>query len=258
MPQPRTRGHWVWLVVIGLAAGFLSGLFGVGGGILIVPALLLLLALDQRIAAGTSLAAIVPMAAVGVLSYALSGSVDWIAGLLLVAGSVVGAQIGIRLLNRIPRRVVSWLFIGFLLVVIATLFLVTPSRDAFVEITLLSGAGLVLLGLGTGVLSGLLGIGGGVVIVPLLILLFGASDLVAKGTSLAVIIPTALFGTIGNFRRGNVDLPAAAVIGVAACTTTAAGAAVAAVISPALSSVLFAVFLVAVAVQMTVKLLRSN
>ena len=258
MPQPRTRGQWAWLVLIGLAAGFLSGLFGVGGGILIVPALLLLLSLDQRIASGTSLAAIVPMATVGVISYAVGGSVDWIAALLLVAGSVVGAQIGSHLLNRIPRRVLSWLFIGFIVIVIATLFLVIPSRDAFVEITLLSGAGLVVLGLGTGVLSGLLGIGGGIVIVPLLILLFGASDLVAKGTSLLVIIPTAFFGTLGNLRRSNVDLPAAAVIGVSACTTTAAGAAIAGIISPTLSTILFAIFLAAVAVQMTVKVLRSR
>ncbi|MCP2032343.1 putative membrane protein YfcA [Okibacterium sp. HSC-33S16] len=258
MPQPPTRGHWAWLVVIGLAAGFLSGLFGVGGGILIVPALVILLALDQRIAAGTSLAAIVPMATVGVLSYALGGSVDWIVALLLVIGSVVGAQIGSALLARIPRRVLSWFFIGFLVVVIGTLFLAIPSRDASVDITVLSGAGLVVLGLGTGVLSGLLGIGGGVVIVPLLILLFGASDLVAKGTSLLVIIPTALFGTLGNLRRHNVDLSAAAVIGVSACTTTAAGAAIAGIISPTLSTVLFAIFLAAVAVQMTVKVLRSR
>ncbi|GGF03957.1 sulfite exporter TauE/SafE family protein [Mycetocola zhadangensis] len=258
MPQQRTRGHWVWLVVIGLAAGFLSGLFGVGGGILIVPALVLLLGLDQRIAAGTSLAAIVPMASVGVISYAIGGYVDWAAALLLILGSVVGAQIGSLLLNRIPRKVLSWLFIGFLVVVIATLFLVIPSRDAFVEITVLSGIGLVVLGLGTGILSGLLGVGGGVVIVPLLILLFGASDLVAKGTSLLVIIPTALFGTIGNFRRHNVDLSAAAVIGVSACTTTAIGAALASVISPTLSTILFAIFLAAVAVQMTVKALRSR
>jgi uncharacterized membrane protein YfcA len=236
MPQPRTRGHWAWLVGIGLAAGFLSGLFGVG----------------------TSLAAIVPMASVGVLSYALGGSVDWLAALLLAVGGIAGAQIGSHLLNRIPRPVLSWLFIGFLVVVIGTLFLVVPSRDALIDITLLSGAGLVLLGFGTGVLSGLLGIGGGVVIVPLLILLFGSSDLVAKGTSLLVIIPTALFGTVGNLRRHNVDLPAAAVIGVSACTTTAAGAAIAGVLSPTVSTVLFAIFLAAVAVQMTVKVLRSR
>jgi uncharacterized membrane protein YfcA len=248
----------VWLVVIGLAAGFLSGLFGVGGGVLIVPGLVLLLALDQRIASGTSLAAIVPMASVGVISYAVGGSVDWIAALLLVVGSVVGAQIGSYLLNRIPRKVLSWLFIAFIVVVIATLFLVIPSRDATVDITVLSGAGLIVLGLGTGVLSGLLGIGGGIVIVPLLILLFGASDLVAKGTSLLVIIPTALFGTLGNLRRHNVDLQAATVIGVSACTTTAAGAAIAGILSPTLSTVLFAIFLAAVAVQMTVKVLRSR
>ncbi len=55
-------------------------------------------------------------------------------------------------------------------------------------------------------------------------LLFGTSDLVAKGTSLLMMIPTAVSGTVGNIRRRNVDLVAAALVGVAACTTTALGA----------------------------------
>jgi uncharacterized membrane protein YfcA len=257
MPQHHTAGRWVRLVLVGLAAGFLSGLFGVGGGILIVPALMLLVSFDQRTAAGTSLAAIVPMSVVGVISYAAVGSVDAVAAVLLAAGAIVGAQVGSHLLSRLPRRALLWGFIGIVLVVIVSLFLVIPSRDAAIEFTPGSVIGLVVLGLVTGVLSGLLGIGGGVVVVPMIILLFGASDLVAKGTSLLMLIPTALSGTIGNVVRKNVDLPAAAVIGVAACTTTALGAVVAAAISPQLANLLFAVFLAAVAAQLIVKALRS-
>ena len=81
-------------IAIGLAAGLLSGLFGVGGGTVIVPLLLLFLRFEQRLAAGTSLAAIVPTATVGVVSYAVHGSVAWIPALILAAGAVVGAQIG--------------------------------------------------------------------------------------------------------------------------------------------------------------------
>ncbi|MET0713625.1 MAG: sulfite exporter TauE/SafE family protein [Mycetocola sp.] len=257
MPQQHTAGRWVRLVLIGLAAGFLSGLFGVGGGILIVPALMLLVSFDPRVAAGTSLAAIVPMSIVGVLSYAAGGYVDWAAAALLAAGAIVGAQIGSHLLSRLPRRALRWGFIAFLLVVIVSLFLVIPSRDASIEFTAGSVIGLIALGLVTGVLSGLLGIGGGAVVVPMLIVLFGASDLVAKGTSLLMMIPTALSGTIGNVMRKNVDLPAAAVLGVAACTTTALGALVAAAITPQLANLLFAGFLAAVAAQLIVKAIRS-
>lgn len=257
MPQQHTAGRWVRLVIIGLAAGFLSGLFGVGGGILIVPALLFLVSFDQRVAAGTSLAAIVPMSVVGVVSYASGGAVDWVAAVLLAAGAIAGSQVGSHLLNRLPRRTLRWCFIGFLLVVIVSLFFVVPSRDASIDIWVGSVIGLVVLGLVTGVLSGLLGIGGGVVIVPMLVVLFGASDLVAKGTSLLMMIPTALSGTIGNVVRKNVDIPAAAVIGVSACTMTALGAVVAAAITPQLANLLFAAFLVAVVTQLIVKALRS-
>ena len=253
----RRRIDWLWFVLIGLAAGFLSGLFGVGGGILIVPALVLAARFPQKLAAGTSLAAIVPTSLVGVLSYAAGGHIDWLAALLLAAGAIGGAQLGSLLLDRLPRRAIQWAFVGFIVIVIVSLFLVIPSRDASIEITVVSGAALVVLGLAVGVLSGILGIGGGVVIVPMLVLLFGASDLVAKGTSLLVMVPTAISGTIGNTLRRNVDLRAAAVIGAAACTTTALGAIVATAVSPQVANILFAVFLAAVAVQLATRAARK-
>ncbi|HMS38540.1 MAG TPA: sulfite exporter TauE/SafE family protein, partial [Arachnia sp.] len=75
--------RWLIYVVVGLASGLMSGLFGVGGGTVIVPLLVLLAAFDQRLASGTSLAAIVPTAVIGVVSYAIMGEVSWgAAGLL--------------------------------------------------------------------------------------------------------------------------------------------------------------------------------
>ncbi|MCT1397106.1 sulfite exporter TauE/SafE family protein [Microbacterium sp. p3-SID338] len=243
---------------IGLLAGILSGLFGVGGGTVIVPLLVLLLAFDQRLAAGTSLAAIVPTAAVGVISYAASGSVAWIPALILAAGAVVGAQIGTRLLPRISQTALRWGFVGFLVVVIVSLFLVIPSRDAVFELTWLTGIALVVVGIGTGVLAGLIGVGGGVIVVPVLMLAFGTSDLVAKGTSLLMMIPTALSGTVGNLRNRNVDLLAALLIGVSACTTTALGAWLATIVDPTVGNLLFAAYLVVIAVQMALKAIRGR
>lgn len=254
----RTPRFFVACVGVGLAAGLLSGLFGVGGGTVIVPLLVLLLGFDQRLAAGTSLAAIVPTASVGVVSYALTGSVAWIPAIILAAGAVVGAQIGSWLLAKIPQNTLRWGFVGFLAIVVVMLFVVVPSRDAVLELTWLTGVGLVVLGLFTGVMAGLLGVGGGVIVVPALMFLFGTSDLIAKGTSLLMMIPTALSGTVGNMRRKNVDLTAAAVVGLAACTTTAVGAWIATLLDPFVANILFAVFLTFIASQMAVKAVRGR
>lgn len=260
MPEAATRGagYWIGLAVIGLAAGFLSGLFGVGGGVVIVPLLVLILHFDQRLAAGTSLAAILPTASIGVISYALSDAVAWIPGLILAAGSIIGAQLGTWLLPRISQNALRWGFVVFLAVVIVSLFIVIPSREAQLELGVWVVLGLIVLGLLTGTVAGLIGIGGGVIVVPMLMLVFGASDLVAKGTSLLMMIPTALSGTIGNLRRRNVDLLAAAVVGLAACTTTALGAWLATVVDPLIGNVLFAVFLAFIAVQLILRSLRPR
>lgn len=254
----RTPRFFLSCIGVGLLAGLLSGLFGVGGGTVIVPLLVLLLKFDQRLAAGTSLAAIVPTAAVGVISYAIHGSVAWIPALILALGAVVGAQIGTWLLPKISQTVLRWSFVGFLVIVIVSLFLVIPSREAELPLTFLTITGLLVLGVITGTLAGLLGVGGGIIVVPALMIVFGTSDLIAKGTSLLMMIPTAISGTIGNVRRRNVDLLAAVLVGVAACTTTALGAWIATLVDPLVGNILFAVFLIFIAVQMAVRAVRGR
>jgi uncharacterized protein len=254
----RTPTFILTCIATGLLAGLLSGLFGVGGGTVIVPLLVMLLKFDQRLAAGTSLAAIVPTAAVGVISYAVHGSVAWVPAILLAVGAVIGAQIGTWLLPRISQTALRWGFVAFIVVVIVSLFLVIPSRDAEISLTVFSGIALVVVGVFTGIMAGLIGVGGGVIVVPILVLLFGASDLEAKGTSLLFMIPTALSGTIGNLRRKNVDLLAAALVGVAACTTTALGAWFATLLDPFVANILFAAFLVFIGTQMAVKAVRGR
>lgn len=258
--QARARGPraYITFIGIGLLAGLLSGLFGVGGGTVIVPLLVLLLQFDQRLAAGTSLAAIVPTATVGVISYAIGGDVQWIAAIILAAGAVLGAQVGTWLLPRVPVLALQLGFILFLVGVIVSLFLVVPERGEPFEITWISGIGLAVLGIVTGILSGLLGVGGGIIVVPALLLFFGTSDLLARGTSLLMMIPTAISGTIGNLRRRNVNLLGAVIIGAAACTTTALGAWIARSIDPFTGNIVFAVFLTAIAIQLLVRALRRR
>lgn len=253
-----TPGRVILHVAVGLFAGLLSGMFGVGGGIVIVPLLVLLLAYPQRLASGTSLAAIIPAASVGVISYAFSGDVAWVPALILAGGAVIGAQVGTWLLPRVPVRVLQFGFAVFLIVVIVSLFLVIPSRGEPFELGVVTVLGLILLGLITGLLSGLLGIGGGIVVVPALLLIFGTSDLIARGTSLLMIIPTAISGTIGNLGRRNVNLLGAALVGGSACTTTALGAFITKSIDPFSANIIFAVFLFFITVQILVRAIRGR
>jgi uncharacterized membrane protein YfcA len=104
------------LVGIGVASGFFGALFGVGGGILIVPLLVLVLAFDQRRASATSLAAIIISAIVGAATYAFHGEVKPGAAALVGIPAVAGVLIGTALQQRIP---VHRLTVGFALVLAA-------------------------------------------------------------------------------------------------------------------------------------------
>ncbi len=97
----------VRLAVIATAAGAFSGLFGVGGGTIIVPLLILWLAFEEREATGTSLAAIAVIAAVAAAVHGLYGNVDPVKGVLIGVPAVAGVLAGTALQQRIPRRAVS-------------------------------------------------------------------------------------------------------------------------------------------------------
>jgi uncharacterized protein len=256
-PSIAERPHVAALIAIGVLAGTLSGLFGVGGGVLVVPALLLL-GVDQRRAAGTSVAAILPTAIVGAIGYAVTGHVDWVAGILLAIGAVIGAQFGSFLLARLPRRVLFWSFIALLILVAVSLWARVPERDDDIEITLLTGAALILLGLVVGILSALFGVGGGIMVVPALIVAFGASDLIAKGSSLLMMVPGAISATIGNARRRNVDPVMAALIGIPASLLSPVGVWAAQSISPQWANIAFSVLIAAVVAQLVSREIRSR
>ena len=110
------RPNALLLAAIGLGAGVLSGLFGVGGGIIMVPAMVLLAGMGQQRASATSLASIVPIAAIGALIFGLSDNVDLPAAGVLVVGSLVGVQVGARLMARVGD---DRLRIGFAIFMIA-------------------------------------------------------------------------------------------------------------------------------------------
>ena len=230
------------LVLVGLAVGLLSGLFGIGGGTVIVPALVWL-GLTQRHAAATSMLSIVPTSISGVISYAVGGHVDWLAAILVFLGMLVGGQVGSWLLSRLPELVLRWAFVAFLVFVIVNQAVSSPSRDSSIHLTVASIAGLIVFGVVAGLLAGLLGIGGGAICVPALSIIFGASDLIARGTSLLAMFPNAITTSAANIRRRMVHIKAALIIGVVAALVTPLGTWMAAAVSPRTGAILFTIYL---------------
>ncbi|MGH2752119.1 MAG: TSUP family transporter [Actinomycetota bacterium] len=110
-------------LVVGLAAGLLSGLLGVGGGIILVPLLVGVVHLSQHHAHATSLAAIVPIAAVGALTFARDDAVDLVVAGLLVLGALVGAPLGARILAGLEAGLLKTLF-GLLMIAVGIQLLV--------------------------------------------------------------------------------------------------------------------------------------
>jgi uncharacterized membrane protein YfcA len=111
MPSQQT----LKLAVIGTLAGIFSGLFGVGGGTVIVPLLIFWFGYGERLATGTSLAAIVLIGALGALAQGgIYGNVHVATGLLLAIPAVIGVAIGTAIQQRIPQRAVSYLFAALL------------------------------------------------------------------------------------------------------------------------------------------------
>jgi uncharacterized membrane protein YfcA len=116
-----TRRAGIDLLGIGMAGGLLSGLLGVGGGVIMVPLLVLWAGYGQRDAHATSLGAIIPISLAGILTFGIAGKVDWTAAAPLAAGAVAGALLGAGMLARIDERRLRIVFGCFLVVVSITM-----------------------------------------------------------------------------------------------------------------------------------------
>lgn len=105
-----TPAAWSRLIAAGLAVGLLTGLFGIGGGFLIVPALVIVLGVPMRMAVGTSLVAIALNALWGTLAYLTLGGLDWGLIGLFATGGLLGVLLGGRLVARLPERALRMAF----------------------------------------------------------------------------------------------------------------------------------------------------
>ncbi|HJR68096.1 MAG TPA: sulfite exporter TauE/SafE family protein [Gemmatimonadaceae bacterium] len=237
----------VLLALLGVVVGTYGTLVGVGGGFLVVPLLLIIYKLPPAAAAATSLVVVLLNSASGSVTYVRRRRVDIRTGLLLAAATVPGAYfIGPELAERIPDRAFKIGFGLFLLVMAALLFF-RPERQAAApggqprkglwrirrSFRDSSGAAVdyefdvvlaVVLSFAVGILSSMLGIGGGIVHVPALIHLMGFPVHVATATSQFVLAFTAAAGVAKYTSGGHVVWPLAAGIGAGVIVGAQVGA----------------------------------
>ncbi|MDP8970184.1 MAG: sulfite exporter TauE/SafE family protein, partial [Actinomycetota bacterium] len=161
MPEPAVK-RTVFPLSLGLCAGLLSGLFGIGGGTVLVPGLVLL-GLSQHHAHATSLAAIILTAGAALVPFARDGSVAFAPGATIAAGALLGAYLGAGLMRLVSARRLRQAFAVVALAVAVQLIAGGDPQSGGVvaplDVPRLTG--LAGLGLATGVLSALMGVGGG-------------------------------------------------------------------------------------------------
>ncbi len=107
----------VYLILIGLVAGVLCGMLGIGGGTVVIPALLFLFAFDMKQAVGTSLLFVALASIMGVIGHHQLHNINWKFGLLMTLGAIAGVFIGVRLIQVVPNPMLKKIFGIFLLVV---------------------------------------------------------------------------------------------------------------------------------------------
>lgn len=193
--------------LIGLFAGVFGGLVGLGGGVVMVPLMTRFMALAQARAHGTSLAVVVVGGLSGAFAYALEGSVDYGAALILAVTASATARMGAHYCSVLPEWRLKRHF-GCILVATAFLLVVKPYLE-FLAVFSLTGwaaaAALAATGLATGFIAGLLGVGGGAFLIAGMVIFVGMSQHIAQGSSLLSMVPAAAVGAWAHWRRGNVE-----------------------------------------------------
>jgi uncharacterized membrane protein YfcA len=157
----------------------------------------------------------------------------------------------------LPHRTLAIAFAGLLIVTAIRLFLPLDSGVREV-LTLGSIVALVAIGVATGILAGLLGVGGGIVMVPAMMMLLQMPSAFAKGTSVAVIIPTSIMGTWRNRTKKNVDLKAAGIVGLGGILSAFIGGWISTKMSDSVSNVLFATLLAVVAIRLILQVRKED
>ena len=195
--------HSLW---IGLTAGCFGGLVGLGGGVVMIPLMVAILKITQHKAHGTSLFALVFTGITGAITYGMKGSVDVLASLFLAVTAIFTARAGARFAHSLPEWKLKRFFGGFL--IFAALILLTKPYLANLYHFEIAGIAkiftLLIIGIFAGFLAGMMGIGGGTVMVPALVIILNYGQHIAQGTSLLCMVPAGAVGAYTHLKLGNV------------------------------------------------------
>ena len=219
-------------IALAVFVGVSLGLLGGGGSILTVPLLAYVAGLDAKQAIATSLLVVGVTSAVGAVSHARAGRVQWRTGLVFGMAGMAGAYAGGLLARFIPGTV---LLIGFAVIMIATAVAMLRGRRDVGAVDAprsLPSFKIVLEGLVVGLVTGLVGAGGGFLVVPALALLGGLPMPVAVGTSLVVIAMKSFAGLAGYLSSVHIDWPLAVAVTAAALVGGLIGARLTAMVNP--------------------------
>lgn len=222
-----------------------------------VPLLLWWARFDQRQAQATSLLAIAPAGVIGMSSYAVGGVAPFIPAILVALGATVGAQLGAQLLRRLSLWRLKWTFISFVGVMAVTVMLTIPNRDSSISVGFAETLILLSIGILMGTSAGLFGIGGGIIAIPLIMLIFGVGDLEAKGISLIAMIPAALSGSLAHIRFKTASLRDGTWVAIGAVVAAPIGAFGAFSLPESVANLFFGGFALAVAAVLAVRALRA-
>ncbi|MDP4183963.1 MAG: sulfite exporter TauE/SafE family protein [Bacteroidota bacterium] len=251
----------IFLLVLGVLAGIMSGLFGIGGGVVIVPSLIMFFGMGIIQANATSLAALLlPVGILGVMQYYKAGLINIRVSVLITIGLLLGSGIGAEFAVHVQAKVLSFLYCAFLLYISYTFFEVKTwfkqkeKVEPKVRKEFKSIMPYLLVGFFAGIIAGLFGKGGGIVIVPILIGLFHYNAREATATSLAALqLPVGLPGVMVYAHNGVLSLLFAGLIGAGIVIGTFFGTKIAIQLPSKIFKRAYAVFLLAVAVFLIVK-----
>ncbi|MBN1193249.1 MAG: sulfite exporter TauE/SafE family protein [Coriobacteriia bacterium] len=241
-------------VAVGLVAGYLSGQFGIGGGLITTPAIRLLLGYPALIAVGTPLPVVIPTAIAGAIAYSRRGLTDvrlgvavgLIGGACAVVGAWATTLVGGDIVLILTAALICWMALD--MVNLAR----KPEdpehvRSAHVD-RARSWMWIGALGVAAGLYSGFLGLGGGFVVVPALVRYFGFPIKRAVGTSLVALSLLAIPGTVAHYFLGNIDVGLAIALAIGVVPGALLGAHVTAMAREKSVRIGFAVLLLAVGV----------
>jgi len=225
-------------------SGFLCGLLGIGGGSIIVPILFFFFSMPIKKAIATSLMVILFSSISGFLTHLKGKNTDFKLALYLIITGVIGAQIGAHLTGILPDMIVKGFFMVFLIGLGIKLLIQKENRNDDGKKYFINPIKTILIGVVSGFISGLCGVGGAVLLVPLPNLILKIPIKVCIGTSLLVVFFNAISGVFAYAKMGLIDYKIALFFGIAAIITSPIGAKVSLLTPKEKLRKIFAIFLI--------------